>query len=150
MNEGKVPQKRCSLAEQAPLHEPTGLRVMPLSAEDHGAIRTRVRHEVELPDDCCPVSHNPRPGSTFRLRYRPMTATLEVYTLRRLLQRFVGSWPGNKNYPAERNMEGMIQLVVQMVADALGTPVRARADLVLDTGKMEVVCEARPCAPPED
>jgi hypothetical protein len=42
-------------------------------------------------------------------------------------------------------MEGMIQLLAQMSADAVGVPVHARADLVLDTGGMVLTAYARPC-----
>lgn len=134
--------RQCSLTEQTTKHE-SGLRTMPLTGPRlPGAV---VVHVVSFPSDCCPVSHNPREGSTLTLRYRPTDCTLEVYALQAVLRQFRGGFPGAGRYPAERNMEGSVTLLAQMAADALGVPVRVRARLLLDTGAMRVVCEAQPC-----
>lgn len=110
---------------------------------EHPATSLRERHTVELPE-CCPVSKNPKPGSTLTLSYRPVSTVLEVYSLRSLIASFRGGFNGNASYPAERNMEGMVQLITQMCADALGVQVHARAELVLDAGKMTLTALARP------
>jgi hypothetical protein len=109
----------------------------------HGAVALRERHTVDIPP-CCPVSGNPKAGSTLTLMYRPGAWVLEVYALRSLVARFRGGFPGVGRYPAERNMEGMVQLVAQMAADALAVPVRARAELVLDAGRMILTARALP------
>jgi hypothetical protein len=124
---------------------------MPAAIGIHGAIPTKVSHAVLLPPVCCPVSKNPKVGSTLRLSYAPGDRSLEVYSLSALLRRFVGGYPGSVcgTYPAERNMEGMIQLVAQMSADALGVPVSARAHCLLDTGEMIVRGRATPATTQE-
>lgn len=122
-----------------PVHA-SGFRLMPRA---HDAVGIRQHHSVELPE-MCPVSHNPRPGSILTLSYTPDRWVLEVYGLRVVAHRFVGGFDGNEHYPAERNMEGAIQLIAQMAADAVVVPVRARADLVLDAGRMRLTVIARP------
>lgn len=99
---------------------------------------------VALPP-CCPVSKNPKEGSTVTLFYRPQGKALEVYSLRRLVRMFVGGFKGFGPYPAERNMEPMIGLIAKIAADHLGCPVRYRADLILDTGLKKVSGRALPC-----
>lgn len=101
------------------------------------------RHRLPLPR-MCPVSGNPQPGSELTLIYRPREWVLEVYSLQSQVRRFQGGWPGTGGYPEERNMEGAVRLLAQMAADALGVPVRARAELVLDAGGMIVTGRARP------
>ena len=100
-------------------------------------------HRLDLPP-CCPVSGNPQAGSTVEISYRAEDWCLEVYSLQHTVQRFVGGWPGTERYPADRNMEGMIRLLAQMCADALGTQVTVRAQLVLDAGGMEIHAYAYP------
>lgn len=119
-----------------------GLRTQALTGPD---VRTIQSHTVALPA-CCPVSGNPRDGSTLTLIYRPADVVLEVYSVGQLLRRFVGGWAGTERYPAERNMEGMIRLLAQMAADAVGVRVTARAHLVLDAGLMRVYGRAEPGA----
>lgn len=118
----------------------SGLRVM---VRAYPNVPTVSAHEVLLPVNCCPRSGNPL-GGMLRIQYAPARTVLEVYSLKALLMRFVGGFPGVGPYPAERNMEGMIQLVAQMAADALEVPVRARAIALLDTGAMRVICRAIP------
>jgi len=134
-------RQACSIPEQTERHAPSGLRVM---ESPHTAVRRWQQITVDLPANCCPVSHNPRPDSTLTLRYRDTGRVLEVYALKAVLRQFVGGYPGNEHYPAERNMEGMVHLIGQMAADALGCPVRVSASLVLDTGSMTIVGRARP------
>lgn len=120
-------------------HE-SGLRTQRVTGPE---MHTYQRHEVALPP-CCPVSGNPRAGSALRISYRPAGWCLEVYSLRAVVNRFRGGWPGTERYPAERNMEGMIRTLAQMAADALGLRVKARADLVLDAGRMTLRVSAEP------
>lgn len=119
----------------------SGLRIQALTGGP--VAKTVVRNRAGLPV-MCPISGNPRAGSDLTLTYRPVGWVLEVYSIVQLLRRFRGGWPGTAEYPAERNMEGAIQLIAQMSADALGVPVRARASLVLDAGAMDVVVQAHP------
>lgn len=122
-------------------HRESGLRVQAVTGPD---IWTCEQNVIRLPV-CCPISGNPRDGSTLTLTYLPKGWCIEVYSLNQLAERFVGGWKGNEHYPAERNMEGMIRLLVQMAADALGQPVSGRAHLVLDTGEMRIRTKAKPC-----
>lgn len=123
----------CNLTTDCEVHASSGLRLM---KRDYAAVSLTCRHAVELPAACCPVSKNPREGSTLTLRYVPSFYVLEVYSLRSLLRQFVGGYPGSEcgTYPPERNMEGMVQLLAQMAADALCVPIRYRAVLILGTG----------------
>ncbi len=127
------------------VHTPSGLRTMP---RDYPVVVFASRHTVLLPEACCPVSKNPQVGSCLTLRYVPGDRVLEVYSLQALLKKFVGGYLGSKcgTYPPERNMEGMVQLVAQMVGDALGVPVRFRACLFLDTGRLDITGVATPQA----
>ncbi len=121
----------------------SGLCTLP---RDYPDVFTISRHVVELPASCCPVSANPKDGSTLTLRYAPNDTVLEVYSLRALLRMSIGGYKGSDcgAYPAERNMEGMVQLVAQMAADALGAPVRFRAHVNIDTGILQLSGKATP------
>lgn len=134
---------RCGIVADTILHKPSGLRLMPLSVIRAGHIIT---HTVEVPAACCPATHNPLEGSMLTLSYVPMRGYLEVYTLKAILRQFVGGFAGNANYPAERNMEGMILLISQMAADALQSDVLFAADLKLDTGGMRIAGTAHQSA----
>lgn len=131
---------KCNLDGDTTAHI-SGLRVMAHNPETHGAV---CHLTVSLPSRCCPVSGNPQPGSVLTLRYRPRGLVLETYSLEALLKQFKGGFPGVGPYRVERNMEGMVGIVAQMVADALGVRVRARASLLLDTGQMVVSVTAKP------
>ena len=120
----------------------SGLRVQEVTGP--AIPRAHLSNTVDLPQ-VCPVSGNPRAGSTLVFTYRPQGWCLEVYSVVQLVDRFRGGFKGRGRYPAERNMEGMIHLLAQMAADALGVPVNARADLVLDAGRMRVRAKATPC-----
>jgi hypothetical protein len=116
---------------------PSGLRTMPSSSV------AQVRHKVSLPV-CCPISKNPREGSTLTVVYQPAGSVLEVYSVVSVVNLFRGGFPGRGPYRAERNMEGMVDLLARMAADAVGVPVRVQADLVLDAGSMRVTAKAGP------
>lgn len=131
----------CSVADQTMLH-PSGLRTM--SSDAYPLVPMLICYTVEFPAGCCPVSHNPQPGSTLTFQYKPAGRVLEVYSLRSLLRKFVGGWPGNEAYGPERNMEGSVQLICQMAADAIAVRVKVRARLQLDTGLKVVSATAMP------
>lgn len=103
---------------------------------DYPELRSYVKHTLQLPE-CCPVSRNPRPGSTLTIVYRPTTAVLEVYSLRRLIDSFRGGAPDGT-----RNMEAMVQRIHQLCCEALpDIAVRTRAAIILDTGdQLEITC----------
>lgn len=122
-------------------HSASGLYIMPVSA--HKVAHRTVCNIVDIPDSCCPVSKNPK-GGTLALTYQPEKWVIEVYSLRELTRRFVGGFDATEHYPAERNMEGMVELIAQMVADALGVDVSFRADVLLDCGRMIVEGEVSP------
>jgi hypothetical protein len=122
-------------------HAATGLLIMPVSG--HKVTGRTLCNIVDLPVCCCPISKNPR-GGTLSLTYQPDKWVVEVYSLRELAQRFVGGFDATEHYPAERNMEGMAELIAQMVADAVGTDVCFRADVLLDCGRMIVEGEVSP------
>lgn len=122
-------------------HFASGLSIMPVS--EHKVTHRTVCNIVDLPASCCPVSKNPK-GGTLALTYQPEKWVLEVYSLRELARRFIGGFDATEHYPAERNMEGMVELIAQMVADAVGTEVSFRADVLLDCGRMIVEGEVSP------
>lgn len=135
-------KRRCSFSTDAVRHETTGLLLMPRTS--HGARCLTVSHTVDIPHACCPRSRNPLTGSTITLTYDAETQSIEVYSLQALLKKFIGGWAGNSAYPAERNMEGMVELVARMAADALGVTVFFSSKILLDCGEMEVSGEAVP------
>jgi len=107
-------------------------------------VRMWVENRLPIPP-CCPVSTNPRPGSTLTLRYRAPNRVLEVYSLKRYVDEFIGG-----HADGTRNMEAMIRKIAQTAADALGVPVRAVADLyLLPAQELRLVCSARPGRPNE-
>lgn len=107
------------------------------------AVAITQTHTIKLPT-MCPVSGNPRKGSTLTVTYQPSGWCLEVYSLRRVAKTFVGGFQGAGPYSADRNMEGAVATLAKMCADAVGVPVRATADLVLDAGGMTLTVEAVP------
>jgi len=136
--------KKCSFITDATTHEESGLLTMPVS--ERLIWGRTVAHTVPLPPKCCPVSDNPIEGSTITLEYQPGAHTLEVYSLTKLLQLFVGGFAGNGYYPPERNMEGMVELIAQMAADALKCPVTFTSHVLLtkNCGTMKISGVARP------
>lgn len=88
--------------------------------------RLFMQHVVEVPP-CCPVSRNPRPGSTLTIVYRANEQVLEVASLYAYIHQFVG---GLRNATGEllvRDMEGMLLRVAQDCAQTLCVPVRVYA-----------------------
>jgi len=113
------------------------LRTMPNERPDVG-MSERHRLRLDLPG-CCPVSGNPRPGSTLTLSYRPGETVLEVFSLHAYVESFIGG------RGEVRSMEAMIQTITAEAAKALGVPVVGIADLVLfPSQEMRLVCRARP------
>jgi hypothetical protein len=103
------------------------------------AVPMWIENRLLLPR-CCPVSKNPQPGSTLRLRYRARGRVLEVYSLKAYIESFVDG-----HADGTRNMEAMIQRIAQTCADALQTPVRACAELELVPYQhLRLTCMARP------
>lgn len=100
--------------------------------------RIWVENIVPLPS-CCPVSGNPQTGSRLRIRYRAGRGVLEVYSLRRYLEQFVGGGRG------VRTMEGLVEQVAADCARLLGAPVRVVAELVLSPAQqMRLIVRCRP------
>ena len=93
-------------------------------------------HVCNIPAPCCPISKNPKAGSTITFTYIPEGWVVEVYSLDALLKQFQGGYKGSDQYPLERNMEGMCQLLCRMISDALKLDVSYRADINLDCGGM--------------
>jgi hypothetical protein len=138
---------KCNLDGDTTLHV-SGLRTMPHPA----GMAASIDVTVPLPS-CCPVSGNPQEGSSLTLSYRPRGRVIETYSLEAVVKQFKRGFPGvgpvgpdgtRLLYRAERNMEGMVHLLCQMAADAAGVRVRARADLILDTGAMVISTRAVP------
>ena len=99
---------------------------------------TTETHELSL-SPCCPVSHNPRPGSILTITYDPVDKILEVASLRK----YVDSYCGGRG--AVRSMEGMIQEIAQSCANCSGVCIIVFADLVIDPDqKMKLKCVAFP------
>lgn len=94
-------------------------------------------HILALPS-MCPVSGNPLPGSYVAIRYTPTDCYLEVYSLERYIQRFVGGWLSR----GIRDMEQVIATIAEDCAQAVDVPVTVRARLVLDAGRMSVTKRA--------
>jgi hypothetical protein len=83
-----------------------------------------VSHTVDIPT-CCPVSGNPRPGSTIRVSYLAYGVVMPVEDLVDMMAEYVGG------RGTIRGMEEMIQEIAQRCAKETGVKVHARADLIL-------------------
>lgn len=95
------------------------------------------RHDLPLPS-CCPVSGNPQPGSVVSISYRPHAAFIEVYSLRKYIDSYVGGKDG------VRDMEGMIQQIAADCAAVVGVAVTVRANIILQRGdKMRLTARAK-------
>lgn len=103
---------------------------------------TVVEHVLHLPE-LCPATHNPAPGSTLTLRYRPGAQLLELFSLDAYMDAFVA-------HAVVRDMEFFVQTVAQDAADAVGVPVTAAAQVGLRGLRQEqrVTVEARPSPTP--
>jgi NADPH-dependent 7-cyano-7-deazaguanine reductase QueF len=97
-------------------------------------------HTLDLPA-CCPVSQNPWPGSSVTIRYTPVDVFLEVASLKR----YIDSYVGGKG--SVRSMEGMIQAIAQDCADVVRAEVEAVARLhIAPEQQMTLACVAKPRA----
>jgi NADPH-dependent 7-cyano-7-deazaguanine reductase QueF len=95
-------------------------------------------HILGLPA-CCPISKNPGPGSTIAIRYTPVDTFLEVASLKR----YIDSYVGGKG--AVRSMEGMIQAIAQDCSDVVRVEVEVLARLnIAPEQQMTLVCVAKP------
>lgn len=102
----------------------------------HPEAKVLERHELPVPR-CCPVSGNPQPGSKIIISYRPGEYFLEVYSLRKYIDQYIG---GHENV---RDMEGMIQQIALDCAKLLGVFVRVDAHLVLQgVDSMRLIAKA--------
>jgi len=113
-------------------------------------VSTRQEHIIAL-DPACPVSGNPKKGSTIKIGYSPKLWHLEVYSLRAFIDQFKGGLTYPTMAPGQyevRDQEHMIQYVAQACADAVGVEVEAVAQLILSDGvstsDMRVACVAVP------
>lgn len=84
-------------------------------------LETDVEHVLHLPE-LCPMTRNPKPGSTLTLRYRAGATLLELFSLDAYIDAFVG-------HPVVRDMEFFVQTVAEDAAHALGSEVWAVADV---------------------
>ncbi len=109
--------------------------------------RLFMSHTLDIPP-CCPVSGNPLPGSTLTISYRAHLLVLEVIALRSYVNSFVGGLRGPDGNIDVRDMEGLILRVAHDCADAVGVPVKVRADLRLRPAqRMSVVARSQPSFP---
>ncbi len=129
---------KCNLDGETETTE-SGIRVMPVDSKTQTAV-----HVVLPLPVCCPVSGNPLKGSVITFSYIPRGKVVETYSLSSVISLFKGGFTGVGRYKAERNMEGMVSLLCQMVSDAVGVRVRCRAKLILDTGEMVVTTSHKP------
>lgn len=83
-----------------------------------------VSHLVPIPE-CCPVSKNPREGSTIRVSYRPARIVVPVESLESKVRGYIGG------FESIRGMEEMIQDIARWCSSETGVPVRAVADLII-------------------
>ena len=86
---------------------------------------------LALPIACCPVSKNPREGSTITIRYTPRSCVLEVGALFAYLQTYRGGLKDETGAYIVRDMEGMIMQIARDCGLALGTNVEVQAEINL-------------------
>lgn len=99
---------------------------------------TEETHTLSLPP-CCPVTGNPQGGSSVTIRYVPQRCFIEVASLRRYVDSFIG---GRGDV---RSMEGMVQQIAQDCADAVQTGVMVIGDLFIQPDqRMGLRCSAEP------
>lgn len=89
---------------------------------ENRCMKTLVSHIIELPK-CCPVSNNPLPGSKITITYNPKLYIIEVFSLKRYIDTFIG---GKGEI---RSMEGMIQTITKDCACAVGVSVTIESEL---------------------
>ena len=107
--------------------------------------KTFVSHTAPIPA-CCPVSGNPRAGSTIRVSYLPRGVVVPVETLEERVRGYIGG------FESIRGMEEMIQDVARWCAEETGVRVRAVADLVIQPpygGELQTMRVSARCTPTE-
>lgn len=87
-------------------------------------------HILNIPP-CCPVSKNPRPGSTITIRYRPVGKSLEIASLIAYIHSFRGGLYDGTGQLVVRDMEGMIGRIAEDCKQVVGVSVQVEADLEL-------------------
>lgn len=83
-----------------------------------------VSHSVPIPE-CCPVSNNPKEGSSIRVSYLPRDIVVPVEALEERVRGYTGG------FESIRGMEEMIQDIARWCSAETGVRVRAVADLVI-------------------
>lgn len=100
------------------------------------------QHILDIPV-CCPVSKNPRSGSTITISYYPVGQSLEVASLIVLIHSFKGGLYDDTGQLIVRDMEGMVQRIAQECARLLSIPVTVEADLqILPRQRMKLTVNA--------
>jgi NADPH-dependent 7-cyano-7-deazaguanine reductase QueF len=107
-------------------HKMSLLKTLPNSTTGN----MRETHILPIPP-CCPVSKNPRPGSTITISYRPSGCSLEIASLYAYIHAFRGGLYDDHGQLVIRDMEGMIQRIADDCASLLGVDVEVIADLQL-------------------
>lgn len=105
--------------------------------------KTFVSHTAPIPP-CCPVSGNPKAGSTVRVSYLPRGVVVPVEILEERVRGYVGG------FESIRGMEEMIQDIARWCAEETGVRVRAVADLVIQPpygGEMQTMRVSARCTP---
>lgn len=85
-------------------------------------------HSFDLPP-MCPVSGNPRPGSVLHVRYRAAQWFLEIETLGRYIESYIGGKQAGSVFV--RDMEQTIQQIARDCAASVLVPVIVHADLLI-------------------
>lgn len=83
-----------------------------------------ISHLVPIPE-CCPVSKNPKAGSTIRVSYRPRDIVVPVEALEEKVRGYIGG------FETIRGMEEMIQDLARWSCEATGVRVRVVAELLI-------------------
>jgi 7-cyano-7-deazaguanine reductase len=105
---------------------------------EHRCEFTEHQHGIGF-SDMCPVSHNPRQGSSITICYKGVDCFLEVDSL----SAFVESYRGGRG--EVRSMEGMVQDIAKACAVILNVQVEVDALLLLDPDQtMRLKCYAFP------
>jgi len=100
-----------------------------------------VEEHVLAIHSCCPVSKNPRPGSTLTITYMPRGHSLEVGKLYAYIHQFRGGLHSDDGKLQVRDMEGMICRVADDCAKILGREVKVTAHLLLlPHQEMNITC----------
>lgn len=105
-------------------------------------IETEVTHTFEI-HSLCPVTKNPRPGSTLAITYTPKESVLDVIGLDAYLRKFKGGFRENGDLTV-REMEHMIQRVADDCAGWIKCPVTVTAELnLMPKQKQRIVCRGK-------